>query len=137
MVCSCFCLCCFVATSPRKRDEVDRYSGSHARFGEARRTRRYGALAQVEPPGERQADRVERQVDFQRELRTTGDGDRLAEAARDQIAAARADRADESKRSPTLDAGGLQGERAAGFAGASCLAKILFAENRRDHPVSR
>src|ERR1700687_307943 len=127
MACSCFC--CFVATPPRKRDEVNRYSRSHARFGEARRTRRHGALAQVEPPGERQADRVERQVDFQRELRTTGDGDRLAEAARDQVAAAGADRPDESERRTTLDAGDLQGERPAGFALALCLVKVFLAED--------
>src|ERR1700726_1987638 len=99
-------------------------SCSHSCLGEARYARRRRTPAQVMPPGEREADRVERQVDFQRELRTTGDGDRLAEAARDQIAAARADRADESKRSPALDAGGLQGERAAGFAGASRFPKI-------------
>ena len=89
------------------------------------------------PPGEREADRVERQVDFQRELRTTGEGDRFAEAARDQIAAAGADRADEAERSTALDAGGLQGERPAGFAGAPGLAKVLLAEDRRNHPVGR
>src|ERR1700676_2373281 len=100
-------------------------SRSHPCLGEARYARRRRTPAQVVPPGEREADRVERQVDFQRELRTTGDGDRFAEAARAQIAAAGADRADEAERGTTLDAGGLQGERPAGFAGASRFPKIL------------
>src|SRR3974390_3362686 len=59
---------------------------SHPRFSEACRRRRV-ALAQVVPPGERQAGGVEAEIDRQRELRTAGRGDRGAEAARDQVAA--------------------------------------------------
>ena len=77
------------------------------------------APAQIEPPGDGKAGRVERQIDFQRELRTAGDGDRLAEATRDQIAATGADRADEAERCAALDAGGLQGQRPAGVAVAA------------------
>src|ERR1700736_6371336 len=110
---------------------------SDPRLGEARRARRHRTLAQIVPPCERQADRVERQIDFQRQLRTAGDGDRLAEAARDQVAAAGADRADESERGTALDAGGPQGEGPAGFTLALCFVTILLAENRRDHPVGR
>src|ERR1700729_3504858 len=98
--------------------------GSNTRLGEARYAPRRRTPAQVMPPGQREADRVECQVDFQRELRTTGDGDRLAEAARDQIAAARADRADESKRSPALDAGGLQGEARARLRRSPALPEV-------------
>src|ERR1700726_2106995 len=110
---------------------------SDARPGETCRARRHRTLAQIVPPCERQADRVERQIDFQRQLRTAGDGDRLAEAARDQVAAAGADRADETERGAALDAGGLQSECPAGFAVAPGLCQILLAENRRDHPVGR
>src|SRR5438093_798005 len=61
---------------------------SHARFGEAWHACFCGAAAQVVEPGERQTDRVEREVDHEGELRTASQRDRLAEAARDQIAAA-------------------------------------------------
>src|SRR5258708_32449691 len=91
---------------------------SHARFGEARYARLGRALAQVVEPGEREARRVEPEIDDQGELRAAGERDRLAEPARDQVAAARADRANEAERCAALDAGILQRERAAGFARA-------------------
>src|ERR1700756_5069942 len=72
---------------------------SDPRFGKARRARGLRALAQVEPPGEAEADRVEAEIDRQRELRPAGHRDRLAEAERDQEAADRADGADEAYRS--------------------------------------
>src|ERR1700692_2796694 len=113
-------------TSSRR---ITRACRSHPRLGEARHARLRRTPAQVEPPGEREAGRVEHQIDLQRQLRTPGDGDRLAGAAWDQVAAAGADRADESERGTALDAGCLQGQRPAGFAAASCLSKILLAEN--------
>src|SRR5258708_30374352 len=72
-----------------------------------RGARRKEVLAQVVPPGQRQAGRVEREVDGERQVRPAGGGDRRAEAARDQVAAASADRAAEAERGGALDAGGL------------------------------
>src|SRR5258707_1026840 len=109
---------------------------SHARFGEICRALRKKALAQVVPPREREAGGVERQVDDERQMRATGGGNRRAEAARDQIAAAGADCPDKSECGGSFDAGSPQGERTAGIAGTFCLLKILLAENRRYHPVS-
>src|SRR5215470_5142369 len=91
------------------------HARSHARFGEARRTQCKKALAQVVPPRERDAGHIEHQEDFQRQMRTPGGCNRGAEAARDQIAAAGADCANESQRGGALDAGRLQGERPAGL----------------------
>src|ERR1700732_5265517 len=85
---------------------------SDARLSEARGARRI-APAQVETPRQSEAGRVECQVDDQRQMRTAGHGNRRAEAARDQVAAAGTDRADESERGTAFDAGRLQGERAA------------------------
>src|SRR5271156_1533575 len=99
-----------------------------ARFGKARHAGFRRCLAQVEPPGERQAGCVEAEIDDERELRTAGDGDRLAEAARDQIAAAGTDGADEAECSPALDARRLQRRRAAGLALAPRLPQVLLAE---------
>src|SRR6516162_2885495 len=104
----------------------------NARFSEAGRTLRHRAAAKVEPPGHRKADRVEGEVDHQRELRSAGDRDRLAEAARDQVAAAGADRADEAECGAALDTGSLQGGCADDVTLAARLAKILLAKNRRD-----
>src|SRR6516162_5443159 len=105
---------------------------SHARFGEAGCTLRRRAAAEVEPPGHRKADRVEGEINHQRELRSAGDRDRLAEAARDQVAAAGADRADEAECGAALDTGSLQGGCADDVTLAARLAKILLAKNRRD-----
>src|SRR6516225_3224472 len=107
----------------------------NARFSEAGRTLRHRAAAKVEPPGHRKADRVEGEVDHQRELRSAGDRDRLAEAARDQVAAAGADRADEAECGAALDRGGLERGRASGITFAARLPKIFLAEDRGDHPI--
>src|SRR5690242_12516105 len=112
-------------------------SALHACLGEARHAGRSGGPSQVEPPCERQADRVEREVDHQRELRTASQRNRLAEAARDQIAAAGADGPDEAERSAALDAGVFQSLCTTSFSAATCLAQVLLAEDRRDHPVGR
>src|SRR5437868_2619748 len=85
---------------------------SHACFGEAWRAFALRAATQVEPPGQGEAGSVEGEIDRERELRTAGQGDRLAETARDQIAADGADRADEADRGTALDARRLHGERA-------------------------
>src|SRR5215471_1809404 len=85
---------------------------SHTRRGETCRARRV-ALAQVVPPGEAEAGRVEGEVDHERQMRAPGDGNRCAEAARDQIAAAGADRADEAERGRAFDAGRRHGPLAA------------------------
>src|ERR1700732_543762 len=130
-----------LSTSPREWGEVHlnraKARSSNARFGEAPRARLRRTLAQVDPPGRRQTDRIESKIDNQRQLRSTGDGNRLAEAARDQIAATGADRADESKCGAALDARGFQGKRPAGFALAPRFTKIFLAEDRRDHPIGR
>src|SRR5580704_2647289 len=100
--------------------------------GETRRSRIDRALAQVEPPGQRQADGVEGEIDFERQKRAAGRGDRGAEAARDEVAADGADGADEAQRGGALDAGGLQRCCSARFAGAFGLALFLLAEDRWD-----
>src|SRR3954447_4128974 len=93
---------------PGLRDEAKQHGTTlYARLGETGCTRLHRALAQVKPPGQRQAARVEREIDDQRQLRSAGHGDRLAEAARDQIAAASPNGADEPKRCAALNAGGL------------------------------
>src|SRR6267378_8701554 len=97
-------------------------------FREAGRTCCLGTATQVEPPGQREAGGIEREIDHQCELRAAGDRDRLAEATRDQIAAAGADRADEAQRRTALDTGRLQGSRTAGVAGAAGFAQIFLAE---------
>src|SRR4029079_12507318 len=65
---------------------------SHARFGEERR------LAQVIPPSETDAGDVEQQEDCKREIGPTRRGNGGGEPARDKIAAACADSADEADR---------------------------------------
>src|SRR5947209_19524704 len=67
------------------RSRIDDASDPGVR--EAGRPRGYRALAQVEPPGQREAHGVEAEIDHQPHLRTAGDPDRLAEPARDEIAA--------------------------------------------------
>src|SRR5262245_8121950 len=99
---------------PRARaviEDSSHCSSSDSTLRKACRTGSLGRAAQVEPPGQRQADGVECEIDQERELRAAGDRDRLAEAARDQIAAARADRADEAERRAAFDARGLQRRR--------------------------
>src|ERR1700687_5321307 len=65
----------FVAsTSP----SVRRGRRLDARLGEARCARGFRTASQVIEPGERQADRVEAEIDQERQLRPAGDGDRLA-----------------------------------------------------------
>src|SRR3954465_9682883 len=92
------------------------YQVSHSCFGEAWRAFALRAATQVEPPGQREAGGVEAEIDRERERRTAGQRDRLAEAARDQIAADGADRADEADGRTALDARGLQRHRARGVA---------------------
>src|SRR6185437_7700143 len=52
--------------------ESERSSSLNARLGEARCARGLRTLAQVEPPGRGEAERVEGEIDDQRELRATG-----------------------------------------------------------------
>src|ERR1041385_2396109 len=99
--------------------------------------RRNEAAAQVVPPGQRQAAGVEREVDAERQVRAAGRGDRCAETARDQVAAAGADRADEAERGGALDARRLDGSQTPGLARSLRLAQLLLAEDRWDHPVGR
>src|SRR5260370_14239655 len=111
--------------------------GSHPRFGQTRRNRRKCALAQVVPPRERYAGHIEGEEDRQRQVRTTGGGDRGAKAARDQIATASADGADKSQRGGGLEAGRLQGERPGDLAQAFRLPPLLLAKGRRNHSIGR
>src|ERR1700745_878225 len=67
----------------------------------------------------------------------TCSSDRRTNAARDQVTAAGADRANESKRSTAFYTGDLQGGRLASVAGAVCFSKFLLTKDRRDHPISR
>ena len=90
-----------------------------------------GAFAQVKPPGQRQADGVEAEIDLERQVRTAGRRNRGAEAARNEIAAAGADGADETERRRALDAGGFQRQRPARFAGALCL-RAEFSSRKID-----
>src|SRR5579883_1858304 len=99
--------------------------------------RRQEALAQIKPPGEREARRIEREVDAERERRAAGRGDRGAEAARNEVAATGADRADEAERGAAGDACRLERTGAGGLARALGLAQLLLAEDRRDHPIGR
>src|SRR5580698_7508466 len=93
--------------------------------------------AQVVPPREGYAAYIKCQEDFQRDLRTTGRGNRRTKAARDQVATASADRADKSQRSSTLNAGRIQGERPTCVAQALCFPKLLLSEDCRNHPIGR
>ncbi len=111
--------------------------GLYARLRQARRARRAEDLAQVEPPGERETRRVEREIDLEREVRSAGRGNRRTEAARDQVATAGADRTDEPKRRRAFDPRGAHGGDAVGLARALRRAQLLLAEDRRDHPVGR
>src|SRR5437016_11240983 len=110
---------------------------SYARFGEARRAHRQESFAQVVPPCERYAADVECKEDLQRQMRSSRGGDRGAEAAGYQIAAACADRSDESQRGGALDTGRLNGKHAASFAETFRLLELLLAEYRRNHPIGR
>src|SRR3954447_931053 len=122
---------------PAYGEKRDSYQVSHARFGEAWRAFALRAATQVEPPGQREAGRVEAEIDRERELRPAGHGDRLAETGRDQITADGADRADEADRCTALDARRLQGDRARRVALAADPEQVLFAEDRGDHAVGR
>src|ERR1700733_90503 len=92
-------------TSSRIRDEADRQGRDGARptsrrldscRGHACRPCFRRTAAQVEPPGHGQADRVEAEIDEECELRSAGHRNRFTEAARDEVAAAGTDRADEA-----------------------------------------
>src|SRR5918998_1256880 len=82
----------------RLSDDVLPVIGSDPRRGKARRALRQKALAHVVPPGQREAADIECQEHDQRQMRAAGTCDRGTEAARDQIAAARADRPDKAER---------------------------------------
>src|SRR5437016_9730251 len=110
---------------------------SYARFGEARRAHRQESFAQVVPPCQRYAADVECKEDLQRQVRSSRGGDRGPEAAGYQIAAAGADRSNESQRGGALDAGRLKGKHAAGFAETLRLLELLLTEDRRNHPIGR
>src|SRR6185437_10323026 len=134
LICSGVILAAPLVTSPHQRGEVlERCCSSDPRAGEAGSARLLGSSAQVEPPGQRQADHVEAEEKFQRQRRSAGRRDRLAETAGYEVAAAGSDRADETERRAALDAGGLHRQRPAGFALALRLAQILLAEDRGDH----
>src|SRR5215471_12529167 len=109
----------------------------YTRLCQARHTPSKRFSTQVEPPREREAARVERQVDGKSELRAAGKGDRLAKSAGDQIPATCSDRADESERGTCLDAGSLESRSAACFTPSPHLAQVLLAEDRGDHPIGR
>src|SRR3954469_15657536 len=79
--------------------------GSDPRRGKTWRAGRQEALAHVVPPGQRDAADVEGQEYQQRQMRPAGARDRGAEAARDQVAAAGADRRGEAENGGALDAG--------------------------------
>src|SRR5262245_19745316 len=111
--------------------------GSDPCFGEIWRTRRKKALAQIVPPGERKTGHVERQIDFQCEMRSPGGGNRRAESARDQIATAGTDRTDKSERSGAFNSGRIHSECPIGFARALRFPKLLLTEDRRNHPIGR
>ena len=66
---------------------------SDPRLSEAGCARSHRRAAQIEQPGQRQADRVEAEINDQRGLRAAGRRDRLAEAAWDEVAADRTNRA--------------------------------------------
>src|SRR5215831_7287287 len=108
---------------------------SHPRFGEAGCPQHEETLAEVIPPGERNAGLIEAEKNFQRHVRAAGDGDRGTEAARDQVAAAGADCADESQCGGGLDSGRLHREHPADLARTLRLLALLLAEDRRNHPV--
>src|SRR5262245_12923400 len=110
---------------------------SHPRFGEARRDRGERRLTQVVPPRQPEAGRIESEEYDQRQVRTSGRGDRGAKAARDQVAAASADCTDKSERSGGLEAGGFQSDGAGGLAQSFRLPALLLAEDRGNHPVGR
>src|SRR5690242_11820804 len=104
---------------------------SHARFGEERR------LAQVIPPRETDAGDVEQQEDCEREIGPTGCGNRGAEPARDEVAAAGADSADEAERGRGFEPRFFERKRAVRLALTPGFAQLLLAEDRGDHAISR
>src|SRR5437764_1204161 len=104
---------------------------SHARFGKER------PLAQVVPPRDRHAGDVEQQEDFKCEIGPTACGNGGAEPARDEVAAARADSADEAERSRGFEPRCFERERAASLARALGFAQLPLAEDRGNHPIGR
>jgi hypothetical protein len=105
---------------------------SHARCGKVR------PLAQVVPPREREAsDDVEQREDFKREIGPTGCANGGAEPARDEVAAAGADSADEAKRGRGFEPRCFERERGARLALALGFAQLLRAEDRGNHPIGR
>src|SRR5712672_3081486 len=94
-----------ITTSRSRRGCWRRIAASHAGLGEAAwQALGQEAAAHVVPPGYGDARHVVEQEDLQREMRTSGRGNRGAETARDQIAAAGADCSDEAQRGGALDA---------------------------------
>src|SRR5262249_20535495 len=91
----------------------------------------------VEPPGQRDAGRVEGEEHIERELGASGGVDGGAKRARDQIAAARADRGREPQDGGALAARGLH--RAALGLGALNLdgAAVLTTETHGAHTEAR
>src|SRR5262245_40475841 len=92
--------------------------GSDPCFGEICRAPRKKALAQIVPPSERETGHVERQIDFQCEVRSAGGGNRRAESAWDQIATAGTDRTDKSEGSGAFNSGRIHSEHPIGLARA-------------------
>src|SRR3954469_6527827 len=110
---------------------------SDPRLSEVRCTRSHRRAAQIEQPGQGQADRVEAEINDQRGLRAAGRCDRLAEAARDEVAAHRTDRADEPAGGTALDASGPQRGQTRRIALAFYFAQVFLTKYRGNHAVGR
>src|SRR4029453_1135679 len=104
---------------------------SHARSAKDRR------LAHVVPPVERDAGDVEPKEDLKREIGPTGCANGGAEPARDEVAAAGADCADEAERGRGFERRLFERERAASLALALGFVKLLRAEDRGDRHIGR
>src|SRR4029453_5404022 len=104
---------------------------SHARSAKDRR------LAHVVPPVEADAGDVEPKEGWKREIGPTGCGNGGAERARDEVAAAGADCADEADRGPSFEPRLFERERAASLALALGFVKLLRAEDRGDRHIGR
>ncbi len=115
---------------------------SDARFGEAQRARGLALLAQVEPPGPREArpERVEAEEDHQRELRAAGQRDRLAEDP-SGIQENRRPRRSRRWRSRPRRPGSIDAALSAATRAASPLPRALCRNSprgrSRDHAVGR
>src|SRR3977135_4139037 len=77
---SCLCLSALCLSARRRLDTAAQGmvgTASDPCFREAGRTCCLGTATQVEPPGQREAGGIEREIDHQCELRAAGDRDRL------------------------------------------------------------